>query len=274
MLKSDKARVRGIHYSWYGLIGLWLSVFFLIVLGERRGMTEGETETAAALILILYSVYLVGGFILGKLHNQYAASHISAYYQREDKGDRTVFHITPSPRHFPFWPIGLAGALLLITIMFMVHDGDTTAKFFTGLILVGLVLMGLQPKICLPIRSHSFEIGSGQIKAKGKTASISDIRDIYIENFMPSGAAGDTVHVVAGTPGMVAAHQATAAAGASLAELGNRYAAQMYDRSYQIEVVTRGPKMILAKGLDIYTARDILDELDRLLEGQGIVRRG
>jgi hypothetical protein len=285
-------QLKKIHYTWLALAGLWFLAFVLAAIDVMHkpapAFNYGPPPSHALQTLFMFAfvAYLVGGFVLGKIHNRHVARFTNASYQREQKGETIVFHVTPARRHLPFWLFGLFGAFFIFSVPHMLA-GDGAGTFFTVLLAAAFAAMGLQPRLWRAIPPHDFSFDASVLKAGGETVVLEDIKGFVFgtslrgksDNAKNQGVAypqamTQTVYMT-GNPiaahGMMAAQQigvgASAAAGQGIAEIANRYFYEMRARSHRIEAVRGGSNLVVAKGLDIDTAQALMAEVVQAAAG-------
>ena len=279
--------VHRIHYAWWGLAGLWLLAFCAATVNvlaepQPQRFVAAPSHAATTFFAMAFTAYLVGGFVLGKIHNRHTARFVNASYTAGQRDGMTVFHVEPAGRHLPFWLIGLFGAFFLFSMPYMLA-GSGIGAFFTVLLAAVLWVLGLQPKLWRPVPPHEFAMDASTLRAEGRTVPLAEVRSFLIGTSLPGRASGgtagtgdaastQTIHVVGGNPiaahGMMAAQQLTAgtsaAAGQGIAEVANRYFREMRARSWRIEALAGGANLILARGLDAHTAEALLKEVQQL----------
>lgn len=290
-----KEKLGGIHYTWFGLAGLWLLAFIPATINTiakpRPTFSYGPPpgHAAASFFAVAFIAYVVGGFILAKLHNKYVAGFAAARVDETGTGSVREFHVTPAGRHLPFWLFGFFGALFLFSMPIMIA-GNGAGTFCTLFIAVIFAFLGLQPKLWRRPAPHSFAIGGGVLKAAGRSTPLSSIQGLRIDAALkgksdlagPNGGVyyapvQQTVVYMGSNPvaaqalagGAQAMAGASAAGGKAIAELANRYFWEMKARSYRVEADAAGQNIVVAEGLDPATAGRLLGRIQNLIAGAG-----
>lgn len=287
-----KEMLKGIHYTWFGLAGLWLLAFIPATISTTAKpplvLSYGPppSHTAEGFFIMAFIAYLIGGFILGKLHNKYAVGFATAQVVEAQTANGREFHVTPAGRHLPFWLFGLFGAFFLMSVPYMIA-GNGFGTTFTLMFAGTFVLIGLRPSLWRRPMNHDFTVGDGTLTASGRTVPVSSIQGFRIDTALKgksdratSNGGGyyqpvqqTTVYVggnvspgtVFAAQGIAAASQvaagASAAAGQGIAEVANRYFREMQARSYRVEADAAGQNIVVAEGLDAATAGRLLDRI-------------
>lgn len=289
-MEPISAVLKRIHYAWFGLGGLWLLALVASTINVFHkpvvvSFGPPPSQTAQSFFVVAFLAYLIGGFILGKIHNRHTANFTKAGYERRQNGDKAEFHIIPAKRHLPFWLFYLFGSFFIFSVPYMV-SGNGAGTFLTLLLGGAFAALGLQPKLWRPFPEHDFSVAPGSLTTDGETVPLQKIQGFLIGTSLrgksdnPNNNRGgsvmhttQTVYVAGGNPiaaqGMMAAQQvgmgAVSAVGNGIANVANRYFYEMRARSYRIEAVAGGKNLILAKGLDPGTAQAILSEIDRIV---------
>lgn len=294
---NDYKKLKGIHYTWFGLAGLWLLAFIpgAIDATTERGPVFSygprPDNSAQTLFVLMFIVYLVGGFILGKINNKYVARFATAQVEESEIAEGHEFHVTPAGRHLPFWIIGLFGIISLMSGPFMLA-GSGLGTFITLVFGAVLAWGGLQPKLWRSPAPHSFTISGDTLTAGGHSMPVSSIEQFRIDTALKGKS--DHISHLAGTYsqyeyrqilvlpgenpamayGMAAATRigidTSKAAGAGIAEVLNRYFWEMQARAYWVEAEGAGQKLRIAEGLDADTARSIVAHVQALITGPAV----
>ncbi len=269
-------RLKTIHYTWFALAALWFVTFIAMSVYINQppapvfdyGVPPGHGPEIFAAIAAI--AYIALGFMLCKRHSRYAANFAKASYDRGSVPDGSVFRVTPAKRHLPFWLFGIFGGVFAVSVPEMLA-GHGFGTFLTVACGGTFALLGLQPKLWLPLTNQAFEITPSEIRHEGKITAMKDIKAIFIGNFIPDKKDDSQPRmyyrpqqpmIVTGG-GAAAAAPVYAPAQGSLIALVNRYAHEMRARSFQIEVVTDGINLILARGLDFATAQALMGEIEK-----------
>ncbi len=107
-MQSPFDRLKDIHFTWLGLAGLWLLAFIFSLMSVAHPSAPAfsygppPSHAVETLFIVAFITYLVGGFILGKIHNRHTATFANASYRATVNGEVTEFHIAPARRHLPF----------------------------------------------------------------------------------------------------------------------------------------------------------------------------
>jgi hypothetical protein len=291
-MNTDK--LKGIHYTWFGLAGLWLLAFIPGVMDAtaERGPVFSygpkPDNSAQTLFFLMFVVYLIGGFILGKINNKHVARFATANVEESETAKGHEFRVTPAGRHLPFWIIGLFGIISLMSGPFMLA-GSGLGTFITLIFAAVLAWGGLQPKLWRGPAPHSFTISGDTLTAGGRSVPLSSIEAFSIDTALKGKS--DRISNLAGTYsqyeyrqtlilpgenlamayGTAAAIQigsdASKAAGAGIAEVLNLYFWEMQARSYWVEAEGAGQKLRITEGLDAGTARNLVTRLQALVAG-------
>lgn len=291
-------KLKGIHFTWFGLAGLWLLAFIPATISTTAKpqlvLSYGPPpdRTVESLFVMAFLAYLVGGVILGKLHNRYVAGFATAQVEESETANGREFKITPAGRHLPFWLFGLFGAFFLMSVPYMIA-GNGFGTTFTLMFAGTFALIGLRPKLWRKSAPHGFMIGKSALTAAGRTLPFASIQGFRIDTALkgksdlaaPNGggyyqpAQQATVYVGNISPGaQFAAHGiaagsqviagASGAAAEGIAEVANRYFREMQARSWRIEAEGVGQHLLLAEGLDPATARNLVSRIQSIIADQ------
>ncbi|HEY4276178.1 MAG TPA: hypothetical protein VGM68_11870 [Rhizomicrobium sp.] len=294
-MSDYKEKLKDIHYTWFGLAGLWLLALIPATINTlakpEPAFSYGPppSHVAENFFVVAFIAYLAGGVILGKLHNRYAAGFALAQIEETKAEDFWNFHVTPAGRHLPFWLFGFFGAIFLFSIPYMLA-GNSAGTFFTLFAGGIFAFLGLQPKLWWRPAPHNFAIGDGALTVAGRSLPLSSIQGLRIDAALkgksdlakPNGGvyyqpvqttviyAGSNpiaAHALAG--GAQAMAGASAAGGKAIAEIANRYFWEMKARSYRVEADAAGQSIVIAEGLDPSTAGRLLDRVQALMTNAG-----